>query len=1349
MTRVTHSQYLRRQEIKEQLVDDVRHHRNRHQALSLPNEISHLEDGIKPIQFDPDECLADWVSIKAAIVLSAVLNPGSAHDFILCPNTAFLLESLQSDTAPLRPIDINVQNAVLRCGSDGSLDNNCLIIGGYAHFRMIESVRDVSFIGLTFSGASLSSILASGEADASVEFVNCAWIDNGGKASILVYNEAKGIPISSSTKMEELVQPREKSMTVSCRGCIFSRNILANSTVVNLGGVVKFEKSVFIANDVLGGVIMNKFESTLVLDGSCFLKNEMRLAGTVIVEENSTVELNKDTYGEMNAIGYGTCKEVLYEVGDSCVGGANPKCVGLCGYFTADTCQVDLEQISSIHNLIDDLVGLPGTGDDDQDMDDGGDGNLLSKQSLGIFIGVVVSILVVALCCMGFSYRFGQKSVLAQYAAIPIRDDPERESDGNRPCAIATPARPEQADVFSDNTPTTIDDNSEANRVPAAKPKLTAGAMKVPKPGLDVKPVEEKRNPKEKKTGDLPTFHRKLRRESNISDIGGVFSILSNVLSDEISDDDVSELGLLAKQKRIKDKVHDDIRKKEVVPRISKALPKKDEEKLERQKKREGGDSSELDSGEELESKQKAMDKGHKSERKNSDRKSRKGDKRQKKDEEVNSSKLDGVEFKDRSHKSKRKTSDRKSRKDDERQKKDLGVDSSKLDSDEDVESKQKSEDKGNNSERRNRDRKSRKDDETQKKDEGVDSSKLDSDEDVESKQKSEDKGHRSEWRNTDRKSRKGEEKSAKDDKSTRLASTKIEERNGKTKSAIKKDDEKQSDSAGKTSHQETNEKHDCDTITEDDDLKENKDDSLRFLSRKKKEEDKETSETIANKKSNREIKAEASDTDKYDSLRSSFRKKKGEKARSDPHGDKTQLHRSKKIAGYKAKRLVRETKATSIFHDTTLTSRSADREPKKFRDSGDIGDKEIRGERRASVDLVRARATQEKAKGDREESTKRAQSNSSDNSRFSSQVSESDCNQSLSTSAMSSRRSSLETNSAVSKGSSIDSIASIDSSLHESTSSVNIQNKSNAIPSKRASLDTTLSQAASAIQLIKEKRIISIGKLAEKHDVSRHKKNIPKEKLDITKKNKRDGMHRNILHKSSKERSLTPVKIRRLRNRSKSPSRQIEKKNLLEDKSREKTKRSSREKVRNDSTSPSRKVINKTDRVSRDRSELPIKTSKENRRKDKDLKETTEYVAKGSTTESLKPQKAKEDIKSLSKITRARRNLLREKSQTSESVKEKESIVKIAKFSETLEPGTGEKGPTKTKTVTNAQFLKDIGLATDRDRFGSSRAKHDSKHKPVDKSSLRPFDLKDLRVSKATSGIEDAKKLPDDLSKG
>jgi hypothetical protein len=1147
--------------------------------------------------------------------------------------------------------------------------------------------------------------------------------------------------------MEELVQPREKSMTVSCIGCIFSRNILANSTVVNLGGVVKFEKSVFIANDVLGGVIMNKFESTLVLDGSCFLKNEMRLAGTVIVEENSTVELNKDTYGEMNAIGYGTCKEVLYEVGDSCVGGANPKCVGLCGYFTADTCQVDLEQISSIHNLIDDLVGLPGTGDDDQDMDDGGDGNLLSKQSLGIFIGVVVSILVVALCCMGFSYRFGQKSVLAQYAAIPIRDDPERESDGNRPCAIATPARPEQADVFSDNTPTTIDDNSEANRVPAAKPKLTVGAMKDPKPGLNVKPVEEKRNPKEKKTGDLPTFHRKLRRESNISDIGGVFSILSNVLSEKSSDDDDSELGLLVKQTRIKEKVNDDIRKIEVVPRISKALPKKDEENLKRQKKREGGDSSELDSDEELESKQKAMDKGHKSERKNSDRKSRKGDKRQKKDEDVNSSKLDGVEFKDRSHKSKRKTSDRKSRKDDERQKKDLDVDSSKLDSDEDVESKQKSEDKESNSERRNRDRKSRKDNETQKKDEGVDSLKLDSDEDVESKQKLKDKGHRSEWRNTDRKSRKGEEKAAKDDESTRLASTKIEERNRKTKSAIKKDDEKQSDSAGTTSHQGTDDKHDCDTIKEDDDLwsslllkKKNKDDSLRFLSRKKKDEDKETSETITNKKSNREIKAEASDTDKHDFLRSSFRKKKGEKARSDPHGDKTQLHRSKKIAGYKAKRLVRETKATR----NNLTSRSADHDPKKFRDSGDIGDKEIRGERRASVDLVRARATQEKAKGDREESTKRAQSNSSDDSRCSSQVSESDCNQSLSTSAVSSRRSSLETNSVVSKGSSIDSIASIDSSLHESTSSVNIQHKSNAIPSKRASLDTTLSQAASAIQLIKEKRIISIGKLAEKHDVSRHKKIIPKEKLVITKKNERDGIHRNILHKSSKERSLTPVKFRRLRNRSKSPSRQIEKKNLSEDKSREKTKRSSREKIRNDSTSYS-----KRNSVSRDRSESPIKTSKEDRRKDKDLKETTESVAKGLTKESLKRSNAKEDIKSLSKFTRARRNLLREKSQTSESVKEKESIVKIAKFSETLEPGTGEKGPTKTKTITNAQFLKDIGLATDRDRFGSSRAKHDSKHKPVDKSSLRPFDLKDLRVSKATSGIEDAKKLPDDLSKG
>jgi len=613
-------------------------------------EITSIENGMLKIRFDPDECLSDWTAIKSAIVLSAVLNPGSAHDFTLCSDTVFLLESLTSDQSQLQPIDIKVDNAVFRCGNDGEIDNNCLIVGGYAHFRMIESIKDVSFVGITFSGASLSSILATGEADASVEFVNCAWIGNSGVAAILIYNEDKGVPITASTTIEELVEPRAKSMTVSCIGCVFSRNDLYNSTVVNLGGTAELTKSVFIANKVWGGVIINKFGSNLVMDGSCFFKNDAQLAGTIVVEENSVVELNKDTYGELNTIGHGTCEEVFYEVGDSCIGGANPKCVGLCGYFTADTCQVDIESISSLSDLIDDLfhdkvqvdLGDSNIGGVD------GDGNFFSELPLGVFIGVGTGILIIGLCCMGCSYRFGQKSVLAQYAAVPVRDDHDQhrpphhpDHSGNRPCAIATPARPAQPEIFLDNLPVTAVANESQPNIATDNSCNVAQAevQKDSKPSVEAKP-EPIQNQKEKQEDELPTFHRKPRRVSNSSD-AAAFSLFGNRNSAMNNDDDDSALGVLAsKTKTVKKDDIDDAKKP----------AKKDEEK---QKKDDSDDSSESDEDKDLESKKKTRKKNH-------NRKSRKDDETAAKDKEPTRAAPKAEEERDRKKKQTDKKDDKK-----------------------------------------------------------------------------------------------------------------------------------------------------------------------------------------------------------------------------------------------------------------------------------------------------------------------------------------------------------------------------------------------------------------------------------------------------------------------------------------------------------------------------------------------------------------------------------------------------------------------------------------------------------------------------------------------------------------
>jgi hypothetical protein len=305
------------------------------------------------LEYNPNECLKDWVSLKGAMILAAVLNPNATPDFTLCPGQLFLLDTIEGEV--LKPIDVQRSDSVFRCGADGKQENNCLIVGGYGHFKLVDRVKNAKFMGITFSDARLSSILAVGESSASAEFIDCAWVNHQGEAAILLYND-KDVPITSESKIVNLVEPREKSMSVSCTGCLFSKNNFINSTIVNLAGYISLTDSVFAENNVLGGVIMSKFTSTVSIEDSCFLSNKSILAGTVVVEEGSKVELNQNTFGDGNKIEFGYCEEVFYEKGDSCVGGKRPQCVGLCGYFTSSSgCSVDLGKIDALSELIEQM----------------------------------------------------------------------------------------------------------------------------------------------------------------------------------------------------------------------------------------------------------------------------------------------------------------------------------------------------------------------------------------------------------------------------------------------------------------------------------------------------------------------------------------------------------------------------------------------------------------------------------------------------------------------------------------------------------------------------------------------------------------------------------------------------------------------------------------------------------------------------------------------------------------------------------------------------------------------------------------------------------------------------------
>jgi len=71
------------------------------------------------------------------------------------------------------PITVNSTGVIIQCGD---LDDElCIIEGGGSQFIIIGSPKAVEFIGLTFIDGDGVSIIASGNVDSDVSFVECEW----------------------------------------------------------------------------------------------------------------------------------------------------------------------------------------------------------------------------------------------------------------------------------------------------------------------------------------------------------------------------------------------------------------------------------------------------------------------------------------------------------------------------------------------------------------------------------------------------------------------------------------------------------------------------------------------------------------------------------------------------------------------------------------------------------------------------------------------------------------------------------------------------------------------------------------------------------------------------------------------------------------------------------------------------------------------------------------------------------------------------------------------------------------------------------------------------------------------
>ena len=278
------------------------------------------------------ECYSDWKQLSLSIQTAS--SDGMSGTFELCSDTLFNVDEYPDPK--LSPIVISEGGTVIRCGKDGSRDNNCVVLGGTQQFVVEGSPSKNVFVGVTFLSSSKTSISANGDSTADVTFIDCGWSNHTGSSVIEIYFE--GID-QGDVSLSDIPAPKDMSMTVLLVNCSVVGNALSYSSISNFNGIFYTERTLFSANVAPGGAIISFFSGQVALTSTCFIDTRSdELPGSVFVQQTSLVLKNEKNFGAANNSTHAAkCNAIFTEIDGSCVD--DNGCDGDCLAFTAKRCE--------------------------------------------------------------------------------------------------------------------------------------------------------------------------------------------------------------------------------------------------------------------------------------------------------------------------------------------------------------------------------------------------------------------------------------------------------------------------------------------------------------------------------------------------------------------------------------------------------------------------------------------------------------------------------------------------------------------------------------------------------------------------------------------------------------------------------------------------------------------------------------------------------------------------------------------------------------------------------------------------------------------------------------------------
>lgn len=289
--------------------------------------------------FDSYKCVADekkcydtWEGLSRAVSDGNTKN--SSNIYTLCADAHL-------EVANDSPIIIEVSKTSFVCGLRGISASNCVVIGGGIQFHIRGNARDVTFKGITFTGATITSIHAGGERTARAELSDCHFFNNSGLASLLLFSgdlpttDHQSASTSRRLGIADFQAPVDRSMSVNLKHCIFQGNNLELAPVAVLGGSMSASNCQFEENNGLSGGIAIWFNGGTKFVDSCFISNFGSLSGSVYADDNSTAT-EENNFSQSNSVFDGTCVDLL--LAGNCVSEGN--CNGLCIEFSSKDCNI-------------------------------------------------------------------------------------------------------------------------------------------------------------------------------------------------------------------------------------------------------------------------------------------------------------------------------------------------------------------------------------------------------------------------------------------------------------------------------------------------------------------------------------------------------------------------------------------------------------------------------------------------------------------------------------------------------------------------------------------------------------------------------------------------------------------------------------------------------------------------------------------------------------------------------------------------------------------------------------------------------------------------------------------------